>query len=256
MQDLNVTIVQADLKWENPAANFEHLGRLIESSLEPSDLIVLPETFNTGFTMNVSLAEKMDGPSMQWMAEVAQVTGAVVTGSLMVNDGGNIYNRLIWMRPNGTHDYYDKRHRFSLGGEAENYTPGSKRLITELNGWRICPNVCYDLRFPVWLRNQDDYDMLLLVANWPEKRAYAWKQLLIARAIENQSYVVGANRVGLDGIGINCVGDSMVVDPLGKVVFTEAEKEAITTIKLSAEYLAEVRQQLPFLNDRDRFELK
>jgi predicted amidohydrolase len=255
MQDIKVTLVQPDLRWEDRAANLSHLEELIKSSTETADLVVLPETFTTGFSMEVRFAETMDGEAMQWMARLAKETGSVITGSLMMKEGGKYYNRLVWMRPDGSHEQYDKRHLFGLGKETEYYTPGTERKVFELKGWRICPQVCYDLRFPVWIRNRNDYDLLIFVANWPEVRRYAWQHLLIARAIENLSYVIGVSRIGLDGHHINHTGDSAAIDPLGKVLFTEENKELVKTVTLSAAYLREVRDKLPFLGDGDEFSL-
>ncbi|MDX2002828.1 MAG: amidohydrolase [Chitinophagales bacterium] len=255
MQDLTVTLVQADLLWENIEGNHQRIEQLL-SNTGQTDLVVLPETFATGFTMNTHISETMDGASITWMRRMAKEKDSVITGSLIIKENGNVFNRLIWMRPDGSHEQYDKRHRFGLGGEQESFTAGKGRVIVELKGWRICPIICYDLRFPVWCRNQNDYDTLLVVANWPEKRSYAWKQLLIARAIENQAYVVAANRVGNDGIGISCVGDSRIIDPMGEILFMNKGQQIVHTALLSASYLQETRSKLPFLNDRDSFEIQ
>jgi predicted amidohydrolase len=255
MQDLTVTLIQADLRWHDPQANLQHLTHLIERDDVPTDLIVLPEMFTTGFSMDTSYAETMHGPAMMWMAETAARMDAVVTGSLMMAEGDRFYNRLIWMRPNGTFEQYDKRHLFGLGGEQQHYTPGNQRLVVEVKGWRVCTQICYDLRFPVWNRNTGDYDVLLYVANWPDRRRLAWQQLTIARAIENQAYVVAANRVGEDGEGVYCAGDSRVVDPLGQILFDKADVEAVASITLSLTALEETRMKLPFLKDADKFSI-
>lgn len=256
MQDLEVTLIQPDLRWQNPQANLEHLTHLVEREDVSPDLIVLPEMFTTGFSMDTRHAENMHGPAMLWMAETAGKTKAVVTGSLMMAENNRFYNRLIWMHPDGTFEQYDKRHLFGLGGEQEHYTPGNQRLVVDVKGWRICTQICYDLRFPVWNRNQGDYDALLYVANWPDRRRLAWQQLTVARAIENQAYVVAANRVGEDGDGVYCAGDSRVVDPLGQILFDKADVEVVASVTLSAAFLEETRTKLPFLNDRDEFVFK
>ncbi len=257
MQDLRITLVQTALHWEKAAENRKHFDELL-LGLKPgsTDLVVLPEMFSTGFSMQpYVLAETMEGPTVIWMLQKAVELRAVITGSIIINDKGHYYNRLIWMRPDGTHATYDKRHLFSLAGEEKYYTAGKDRLIVELNGWRICPLVCYDLRFPVWSRNRKEYNLLLYVANWPERRSYAWKQLLIARAIENQSYVAAVNRIGNDGNQVSHSGDSAIIDPLGEVTFTQAHEPFIQTFTLSHAHLTEVRDKFRFLDDGDEFEV-
>lgn len=257
MRDLRITLVQTALHWENAAANRKHFDELLlEVKPGSTDLVVLPEMFTTGFSMQPDvLAEKMDGPTMVWMLQKAVELRAVITGSLIIQSHGHYYNRLIWMRPDGTYETYDKRHLFSLAGEEKYYTAGQKRLIVALHGWRVCPLVCYDLRFPVWSRNRKDYDLLLYVANWPQRRSYAWKQLLIARAIENQSYVAAVNRVGNDGNQVAHSGDSGIIDPLGEVLFTQSHEPIIKTITLSHTHLTEVRDKFRFLDDGDEFDV-
>src|SRR5699024_11051193 len=202
---------------------------------EKTDLIVLPEMFSTGFTMNPeTLAEEMNGPTMKWMLEQAQKFSCVVTGSLPIKEDGKFFNRLIWMRPDGSFEHYDKRHLFGLGKEDRVYSPGNKKLFVELNGWKICPVICYDLRFPVWLRNTNaEYDILLVVANWPEKRSSHWKALIPARAVENQAFVIGVNRVGHDGNEVYHAGDSMCIDPNGKTVYYKPNDEDLYTFSIS-----------------------
>jgi predicted amidohydrolase len=255
MNDLHVSLIQSAIVWQSPTANLTHYARLMADLEGATDLIVLPEMFTTGFTMDPAAnAETMSGPAVQWMTEQAAKTGAVVTGSLVIEEGGKYYNRLIWMRPDGTYATYNKRHLFVMAGEHEHYVAGSARLVVNLKGWRVCPMVCYDLRFPVWARNDGAYDLLIYTANWPNKRSYDWNTLLKARAIENQCYVVGVNRVGTDANGHEYNGDSCVIDPGWRHTLYHVEKtEAVHTETLSAEHLMEVRRRLPFLEDRDGF---
>lgn len=265
---LRVALIQSQIHWEDIEANLAMFAQKI-GSVEDADLIVLPEMFSTGFTMNaVELAEEMNGPTMQWMARMAKESGAQICGSLIMrtltDDGrlsfaegrGEAYNRLVWMRPDGTFEHYDKRHLFSLAREEATYTPGRKKLIVRLRDWRLCPQICYDLRFPVWSRNAEDYDVLINVANWPEKRSLAWRTLLRARAIENQCYVVGVNRIGEDGRGVYHSGDSAVIDPMGETLWERSDEESIQTVTLSRQLIYETRRKFPFLKDRDEFDVK
>ena len=227
------------------------------------DLIVLPEMFTTGFSMKPEdLAETMDGPTLRWMGRLASELRVTLAGSLIVEEDGGYRNRLVWMPPEGDPLTYDKRHLFTLAGEQEHYTPGNRRLIARINGWRVNLNICYDLRFPVWSRqNQNleekgpEYDLLVYVANWPESRSHAWKTLLHARAIENQCYVVGVNRVGSDGHGMNHSGDSLVIDPLGKSLFLAPDRETVHTQVLKWNNLEEYRSRFPFWRDGDSFRI-
>lgn len=257
MTGLRITLVQTAISWENPTDNLTRYTAMLDEHGRATDLIVLPEMFTTGFTMQAAAnAEPMDGPTVNWMKAQAAQRNAVVTGSLIVEEDGKYYNRLIWMRPDGSHAQYDKRHRFAMAGEHEHYEAGTKRLIVDLKGWRVCPLICYDLRFPVWARNDDAYDLLIYTANWPDKRAYDWNTLLRARAIENQCYVAAVNRVGEDANGHAYNGDSCVIDPGWRHTLWHSEKvEAVHTEVLSAEHLGEVRARLPFLVDRDRFSI-
>ncbi len=257
MQDLSVTLVQTALHWHDAAANREMLAQKLAGLTEATDLIVLPEMFTTGFSMDApQWAEKPDGPTLDWLQEQAASYKAVITGSLITEDNGQYFNRLIWMRPDGSFDSYDKRHLFRMAGEHEVYRAGTFRLIVTLNGWRICRLVCYDLRFPVWSRNiGPDYDLLLYVANWPAKRSLAWKTLLPARAIENLAYVVGVNRVGEDGKSIVYTGDSAVYGPTGETIWQQSRAEAIQTVKLSLESLQAYRESFPAYLDADSFSL-
>lgn len=255
---LNTAIIQADLKWEDAQANRSYFTKEIEALSEEVDLIILPEMFTTGFSMNAeNLAEKNDGLSFQWMREMARLKGAAVTGSLIISEAGNYYNRLFFVFPNGEYKTYDKRHTFTLAGEDKTYTAGKERLIVEFKGWRICPLICYDLRFPVWARNTENYDLLIYVANWPSKRVAAWDTLLKARAIENMSYCIGVNRTGTDGGGYEYNGHSAVYDCFGEnLTGDNRELPFVVQVNLDKQHLEETREQLKFLQDRDDFILK
>lgn len=257
-EDLKVTLVQSTLHWEDIQKNLEGFTERIEKKLPPSDIIILPEMFTTGFTMNSeALAEPMDGRTVRWMTDMAKQTGRVIVGSMIAVEDGRHYNRMVWMPPNGEYRTYDKRHLFRFAGEDQYYSPGKERCIVEWKGWRIQLSVCFDLRFPVWLRNRDDHDLLICNANWPEPRRDAWKTLLKARAIENQVYVAGVNRVGEDGKGMHYAGDSAVVHPKGHVIDApEPFEESSMTLTLSANDLNEFREKFPVLLDRDEFRLE
>ncbi len=257
MNPLKITTFQAYLFWENIEKNLQNLGLRLNSIREKTDLIVLPEMFSTGFSMNTEkLAEEMDGKTMNWMSEQARKFRSVITGSIIIKDAGKYYNRLIWMRPDGSYDYYDKRHLFGLGEEDKHYSPGRKRLCVELNGWKICPFICYDLRFPVWLRNtNEEYDIMLLVANWPERRSLHWRTLIPARAVENQAFVIAVNRVGHDGNEVYHSGDSMCIDPNGKVVYYKPNDEDLYTFSINKEEVDNARAAFPFLKDADKFKI-
>ncbi|MDO6433365.1 nitrilase family protein [Flavitalea sp. BT771] len=282
MPPLTITLIQPDLRWEDKAANLARFGAQIDAISEKTHLVILPEMFSTGFSMRPeALAEPMSGPTVAWMSQTAARKKVILTGSLIIEEKGRYYNRLIWMLPNGQYGIYDKRHRFAYAGEHEHYTAGHKRLIASVNGWKVNLLVCYDLRFPVWSRQQlqeplepsttglaslppgatpgtlePEYDLLVYVANWPERRNHAWKTLLQARAIENQAYVVGVNRVGKDGNNIYHSGDSMVVDPLGEVLYHAPKEESIFTCTLQPEKLEEVRTRFPFWQDADQFTIE
>ncbi|WP_260293153.1 amidohydrolase [Sedimenticola hydrogenitrophicus] len=253
MQDLTLTLIQDQIHWQQPEANRQHFEALI-SQAPSSDLILLPEMFSTGFSLQSSqLAETMTGDSIHWMTRMAKESGAVVAGSLILEDDGHYYNRLIWMRPDGTFAFYDKRHLFRMADEHHHYTPGDERLVVTLNGWRICPLVCYDLRFPVWSRNTSSFDLLLYVANWPEKRRLHWQRLLPARAIENLCYVAGLNRVGEDGNAIAYSGDSVVISPKGEELLNAGSDAGLFTVQLNHEELASYREKFPAHLDADHF---
>lgn len=254
--DLSLTTLQTSLHWEDPAKNLKHFTEKI-AQLPPTDILILPEMFTTGFTMKPELmAEEAGGSGLQWMQQQAVAKACVVVGSISVKENGNYYNRLYWVKPDGSFLSYDKRHLFSMGKEHEHYTAGSNKLIVDYKGWKICPLICYDLRFPVWSRNSREtaYDLLIYVANWPELRSFPWKQLLIARAIENQCYVAGVNRIGADGNGIAHSGDTVVLNARGEALSnTKAREDRLETLTLSWQALADFRKAFPVLHDADRF---
>jgi omega-amidase len=266
MSSLTITTIQTGVQWEDKRANLKRLGERILAIPEPTELVILPEMFSTGFSMRPeALAERMDGPTLAWMQETAARKRIILTGSIIVEEEDNYYNRLIWMLPNGQYGYYDKRHRFAYAGENEHYTAGHKRLIASVKGWKVLLLVCYDLRFPVWSRQTPrrergagelEYDLLLYVANWPERRAHAWKTLLQARAIENQCFVAGVNRIGDDGNGIYHSGDTMIIDPLGETLYHAAAREEAFTLTLREDELTRVRQRFPFWQDADHFSIE
>lgn len=259
MNNLIVSIIQTNLHWENSAKNIAHFDAKINAITEPTDIIVLPEMFTTGFTMNPKLlAEEHGGIGLQWMIKKAKEKNCVLTGSISVKENNQFYNRLYWVKPNGDYEFYDKRHLFKMGNEHEYYTAGNKKILIEFKGWKICPLICYDLRFPVWSRNtkNNPYDLLIYVANWPEVRAYPWKHLLIARAIENQTYVVGVNRIGEDGNAIVHSGDSCIINPRGELIITiESHQDKTETTILSHSYLQDFRKAFPVLLDGDEFDI-
>ncbi|MBS1636204.1 MAG: amidohydrolase [Bacteroidetes bacterium] len=259
MNTLRVTIVQTTLAWQDVRANLEHFSQRLAAIQEPTDLIVLPEMFTTGFTMTPeSSAEIHGGPGLQWMLGKAKEKQCVVTGSIAVKDGAQFYNRLYWAKPDGSYEYYDKRHLFRMAHEQEHYTAGTGKQVFEWKGWKICPLVCYDLRFPVWSRNSaaNPYDLLIYVANWPEVRSYPWKQLLIARAIENQAFVIGVNRIGADGNNIAHAGDSAVINPRGEHMSDlKPHEDAVKTIEIHKSYLDEFRKVFPVMLDADSFKI-
>jgi omega-amidase len=258
MQDLKAALIQANLIWENKDDNKRNFTKLIEKFVsDENDIIVLPEMFTTGFTMTPQLlAEKMESETMDWMFKMATKKDAVVTGSIIIEENKDYFNRLIWMRPDGQYQFYDKHHLFTLAGEDKIYTSGKMLLMIEYKGWKISPFICYDLRFPVWLRNTTDYDIILLVANWPQKRIDQWEHMLYSRAIENQSYLLAVNRIGEDNNGLAHNGCSMAISPLGRLLSKASEIEAVLEVTLSAEKLISAREQMQFLRDRDEFEVK
>jgi predicted amidohydrolase len=289
MSTLTVTGIQSDLHWEDRKANLQVFEEKIFSISQPTEIVVLPEMFSTGFSMQPeTLAETMEGETVHWMKRVAAKKKIILTGSLIIKDSSPplaketglaspaaslrrprgseaYYNRLVWVLPNGQVGHYDKRHLFAYGDEDQHYTPGEKRLIASVKGWKINLLVCYDLRFPVWSRQspspsrqvgaEPEYDVLIYVANWPEKRIHAWTTLLRARAIENQCYVFGVNRTGDDGKKIHYTGESMAVDPMGEILYHKKEEEDIFTITLDKSHLEKAREKFPFWRDADIFKI-
>jgi len=258
MSSLTLTLIQSNLHWEDKQANLSMFEEKINSIKEKTEIVVLPEMFSTGFSMNPeALAETMDGTTIRWMKKIAAQKRIILTGSVIIKDGSNFFNRLIWMLPNGEYGCYDKRHLFAYGDEDQHYTSGNKRLIASVKGWKINLLVCYDLRFPVWARQQTqeepEYDLLIYVANWPERRIHAWKTLLQARAIENQCYVVGVNRTGNDGKNIYYSGESMAVNAMGEILYHKVNDEDVFTITLQKDSLEEMRNKFPFWKDADAF---
>ena len=263
MQDLTISIIQSNLHWENPSANLAMFEEKIWQIGKPTDVIVLPEMFTTGFSMNASmLAEVMNQQTFKWMKQMADQTKALLLGSFIVRENGVFFNRLLWMEPGGVFKTYDKRHLFRMAQEHTVYASGEHKLIASWKGWRICPLVCYDLRFPVWSRNRWEadqgrmsYDLLIYVANWPQPRAAAWETLLRARAIENLSYAVGVNRVGNDGNEIPYSGHSAFVGPRGETLYEAGEVEAICTLTLGAKPIQDYRAHFPAYLDADDFKM-
>jgi len=257
MKNLNIALIQADLYWENTNKNLEHFAEKIAKVNSKVDLFILPEMFSTGFSMNAEmLAESPNGLTLKWMQGIAKEKSAAITGSVIIEEDGKYFNRLYFVFPDSTYKVYDKHHTFTLAKENETYTAGKERLIVEYKGWKICPLICYDLRFPVWARNTVDYDLLIYVANWPKTRIQAWDILLQARAIENMTYCVGVNRTGLDGNNYEYTGHSAVYDSLGQAMFDhKLETEFTKVITLEKEHLTESRNKLKFLQDRDKFTL-
>jgi len=262
MSQLGISIIQSNIVWEDKRANLQHFEAQFQLLPKTTHVVFLPEMFSTGFSMNAqALAETMEGDTVQWLKAQAQHIRKIICGSIIIEEDDKYYNRLIWMLPNGQYHTYNKRHLFSLANEQDHYTAGDKKLIVSVNGWKLCLNICYDLRFPVWARQQANlndtndsyYDALVYIASWPERRAYPWKQLLIARAIENQAYVIGVNRVGVDNNLVNHSGDSCLIDPLGEVLWTKSNEPAIYSTVLTKEHLQSVREKFQFLNDADDF---
>jgi predicted amidohydrolase len=257
--NLKVTIIQTHLFWEDSEKNLKHLDDKLNSLGVETDIIVLPEMFTTGFTMNPKvLAENHGGIGLQWMIKKAIEKNCVLVGSIAVTENNLFYNRLYWVMPDGKYEFYNKRHLFAMGNEHEHYTAGKSKLIIHYKGWKICPLICYDLRFPVWSRNKsnDAYDVLIYVANWPEVRSYVWQHLLISRAIENQAFVIGVNRIGSDGNNMAHSGNSVVLNPKGELLLNTLPHQEVTdSINLSYSYIQEFRKLFPVLLDADEFNL-
>ena len=251
---MKTALIQTSLFWEKPNENRTYLDKKINSISQYVDLIVLPEMFTSGFTMHPqNVAETMQGETISWLKETAKIKNCAITGSLVIQENGNYYNRLVFVFPSGEIQHYDKRHLFTLAGEDKVYTSGKEKLIVDYKGFKICPLICYDLRFPVFSRNVEDYDVLIYVANWPKPRVNAWDILLKARAVENMSYAIGVNRVGIDENNLEYVGHSQAVDFLGNHIQEPQETEGIFIVEFDKEKLIETRSKLAFLNDRDNF---
>ena len=254
--ELSIALVQTSLHWENADANLNMLDERLLGLAGKSDIIVLPEMFSTGFSMNAeNLAEEMHGKSVQWMIEKSRQLNSVITGSLIIKEKEHYFNRLVWAQPDGIIFHYDKRHLFSMAGEEKVYSPGNKKLIIEYKDWKICPLICFDLRFPVWIRNVEEYDALIFVANWPERRIQHWRKLLAARAIENQSYVIGVNRVGEDGNEFGYTGHSAAIDPMGDTMIEIENEEKTVIVTLIKEEVIKLRRYMQFLRERDNFKI-
>ena len=253
--ELHIVGIQADLVWENPKENLTYFEEKIKDLSKETDLVVLPEMFTTGFTMHPeNVAETMDGNTVSWMKRMASKRQIAITGSLVIEDDKNYYNRLVFVHPSGEIETYNKRHSFTLAGEDKVYTSGNKKLIVDYKGWRICPLICYDLRFPAWSRNTENYDLLIYMANWPVKRIKAWDMLLKARAIENMSYTIGVNRTGKDANEYDYSGNSLIVDYLGEELSKLNKNEAgIIMATLAKTDQDKIRENLGFLNDKDSF---
>ncbi len=255
---LKVASIQANLIWEESQLNRDNFEKFMNELPKDTDLIVFPEMFSTGFTMQPKrVAESMKGITVEWMKEQAQVRNSAIVGSLVIEEKGAYFNRAIFVHPDGNLETYDKRHAFGLAGEDEEYTSGTKKLIVDYKGWKICPLICYDLRFPVWSRFNDDYEILIYMANWPKPRITAWDALLKARAIENMSYCIGVNRVGKDENNYEYIGHTSAFDVLGEQIGeTKEGEEGWLVVEFNKSKLEQTREKLNFLNDRDQFEIK
>ena len=254
---MKIALIQCSLFWENPTANRNYFEEKINAITEKVDLIVLPEMFTTGFTMNpIDIAETMQGETIMWLQSLAKAKNSAIIGSLIVEENNNYYNRLVFVFPSGEIQFYNKRHLFTLAGEDKIYTSGKEKLIVEYLGWKICPLICYDLRFPVFARNREDYDLLIYVANWPKPRINAWDILLQARSVENMCYTIGVNRTGVDANQYEYVGHSQAIDFLGNYILGPQETEGVFIVELNKEKMLETRKKLGFLNGKDSFELK
>jgi omega-amidase len=255
--NLHISCIQTELFWEDVEQNLKHFEILFNQLSKSTELVILPEMFTTGFSMKTEkLAEKMDGRSFIWLQEQASKINKIIIGSIIIKDQGEYFNRLFVIFPDGNYEYYDKRHLFRMGNEHKHYSAGNKRLVFNYKNWRICPLTCYDLRFPVWSRNQNDFDLLIYIANWPESRREVWKKLLPARAIENQVYVAGVNRIGNDGEGLSYAGDTVLINPRGEIMAeTKEHKEQIIDANLSLDELNRFRKKFPVGLDADKFKI-
>ena len=255
--ELNITLIQSNLIWESPVHNRFNFENKIKNLNQSTDIIVLPEMFTSGFTMNpYDISESMDGETIRWMQKLAKETNTAITGSIIISEDGNYYNRLCFVEPSGIISTYNKRHAFTLAGEDKVYKAGTEKVIIFYKGWKICPQICYDLRFPVFARNVEEYDLLFYVANWPKPRISAWDALLKARAIENMSYTIGVNRVGLDANNYEYPGHSVMFDCLGNsLTDLKPNEESVVTVLITKKHQNTYRKKLQFLEDRDRFTL-
>ena len=255
--NLKIALIQTNLIWENPNENRALLQEKINAISQYIDLIVLPEMFTSGFTMNPkNVAETMQAETISWLQNNAKERNCAITGSLVIEENGNYFNRLVFVFPNGEIQQYDKKHLFTLAGEDKEYTAGNEKLIIDYKGFKICPMICYDLRFPVFSRNAEEYDVLIYVANWPKPRTNAWDILLKARAVENMSYVIGVNRIGFDENNHEYIGHSQTIDFLGNTIIEPQETEGIFVVELDKNLMLETRQKLGFLDDKDAFSIK
>jgi len=252
---MRITLLQTNLYWEDPVANRKMFSAKFANLIGKTDLVVIPEMFTTGFSMRSrELAETMDGgPTIAWLRKEAEKIGAVITGSMIIQKEDQFFNRLLWVTPTGEVTHYDKKHLFTLAGEHEYFAPGTERVLIEYMGWKICPLICYDLRFPEWARNKENYDLLIYVASWPDRRRAAWQTLLKARAIENQCYTIGVNRVGKDGSELSYAGDSTLIDFAGKPLLAVEKIEGEFTVEISLDERQDFISKLPFLADQDGF---
>ncbi len=258
MTNYRLSLIQTHIEWESPEKNYRRYEKLIDENIPETDAVLLPEMFATGFSMNTGgFAETMDGPSISWMREMAASRNMAIGGSLIIRENEGVKNRFVWMLPNGNYTFYDKRHLFRMGLENEFYKPGHQRIVVEHKGFRFLLAVCYDLRFPVWLRNRNDYDAILLVANWPAARRDVWTKLIYARALENLCYMAAVNRTGTDGNEIDYTGDSMAVDMKGQIMHLAAEnREEVFTVVFDLNKLLDFRQKFPAWADADDFEIR
>lgn len=257
-KDIKIALIQTELHWQDPLANRLMFEKWFAGMGAGPDIVVLPEMFTTGFTMQAAdFAEKMSGETVRWMRDQSARMQTHICGSVIIEEAGKHYNRLLWAMPDGRLSFYDKRHLFRMADEQKTYTAGRERLIVEVAGWKICPFICYDLRFPVWIRNHDNaYDLAIFVANWPEKRSRYWKLLLEARAVENQTWVAGVNRIGKDGNGFPHCGDSSIISPAGDVVAQYTNTPGVFIHEISAQTLEDCRRTFPVWRDADTFQIQ
>ena len=253
---MKIALIQTNIVWENATQNRLVLEEKINTITDEIDLIILPEMFTSGFTMHPELvAEATNGSTISWLTNIAKAKNCAITGSLVITENGNFYNRMVFIFPNGEMEYYDKKHLFALAGEDKIYTSGNKKVVVKYNDWKICLQVCYDLRFPVFSRNTENYDLLIYVASWPKIRTNAWDILLKARAVENLAYVVGVNRIGTDNNNFEYIGHSQIIDELGSFIIEPTENEGVFIAVLDRNKMLETRNKLNFLNDKDAFNL-